>query len=191
MTVRKDFISPKIHHSKLGKLREVTVHVWNVADWLELRCEDKMTNKMKVVWSIPISKKAGKCTWKLSFLYFVLAGSDEELSGSEEAEEEPRVKPRKESRRRKRRAISPVVFDRSSGESEGSSDESSMHVKSKVSKVSGSKKKCRLKLDNFFEGARYFVMKSNNHENVALSKAKVCNGKAAKLNTRQIQWNLL
>ena len=65
------------------------------------------------------------------------------------------------------------MFEKSGGESGASSDESSGHLKSKVSKVSSSKKKSRLKLDDFYEGARYFVMKSNNHENIALSKAKV------------------
>jgi hypothetical protein len=54
----------------------------------------------------------------------------------------------------------------------GSTDELSNHVKSKVARVS-SKKKRRYKMDKYFEGARYFVMKSNNAENVLLSKAKV------------------
>ena len=29
-------------------------------------------------------------------------------------------------------------------------------------------------LDEFLRGSRYFIIKSNNYENVALSKAKVC-----------------
>ena len=29
-------------------------------------------------------------------------------------------------------------------------------------------------IDNILKGARYFIIKSNNHENVSLSKAKVC-----------------
>lgn len=53
-----------------------------------------------------------------------------------------------------------------------SSDEASNHVKSKVAKVS-SRKKRRYRMDKYFEDARYFVMKSNNAENVTLSKAKV------------------
>ena len=59
---------------------------------------------------------------------------------------------------------------RSSDESDNSSTES-LHIKSKVAKASSRQKK--INMEDFFEEARYFVMKSNNHENVALSKAKV------------------
>ena len=74
-------------------------------------------------------------------------------------------------RRRKRKATSPVEETKSSDESENSSTES-VPIKSKVAKAS--KQKNKINVDDFFEEARYFVMKSNNHENVALSKAKVC-----------------
>lgn len=79
----------------------------------------------------------------------------------------------KKVKRRKRRASSPVEGTRSSGESDNSLADSQLHIKSKVAKASSSKSKKTSNLDEFFEEARYFVMKSNNHENVALSKAKV------------------
>lgn len=78
----------------------------------------------------------------------------------------------KKVKRRKRRASSPVEGTRSSGESDNSLADSQLHIKSKVAKASSSKSKKTSNLDEFFEEARYFVMKSNNHENVALSKAK-------------------
>ena len=73
-------------------------------------------------------------------------------------------------KRRKRKASSPMEATKSSDESDNSSTES-LHIKSKVAKASAKQKK--INVDDFFEEARYFVMKSNNHENVALSKAKV------------------
>lgn len=76
-------------------------------------------------------------------------------------------------KRRKRKATSPVAVTRSSDESDNSSADSLLHIKSKVAKASSSKAKQKFNLDDFFDEARYFVMKSNNHENVALSKAKV------------------
>ena len=106
---------------------------------------------------------------------FSISGSvSEEISGSEDGDIDPEDEGRQRRRKRKRREISPVVFDRSSGasDSEHSSYDSSFHVKSKVAKVA-SKKKKRFSLNDFLDGARYFVMKSNNHENVSLSKAKV------------------
>ncbi|KAK3727852.1 hypothetical protein QZH41_001636 [Actinostola sp. cb2023] len=86
--------------------------------------------------------------------------SDDEVSGSEEEDES------KSSRKRK---MSSTVTHGSADQA--SSDELSNHVKSKVARVS-SKKKRRYKMDKYFEDARYFVMKSNNAENVLLSKAK-------------------
>ena len=74
-------------------------------------------------------------------------------------------------KRRKRKATSPIEGTQSSDESDNSSTES-LHIKSKVAKAS-SRQKNKVDVEDFFEEARYFVMKSNNHENVALSKAKV------------------
>ena len=77
-------------------------------------------------------------------------------------------------KRRKRKAASPAAAaTRSSDESDNSSVDSLLHIKSKVARASSSKAKIKFNLDDFFDEARYFVMKSNNHENVALSKAKV------------------
>ena len=76
-------------------------------------------------------------------------------------------------KRRKRKAASPATAARSSDESDNSSVDSLLHIKSKVARASSSKAKQKFNLDDFFDEARYFVMKSNNHENVALSKAKV------------------
>ncbi|CAH3173820.1 unnamed protein product [Porites evermanni] len=73
-------------------------------------------------------------------------------------------------KRRKRKAASPIEGAQSSDESDNSSTES-LHIKSKVAKAS-SRQKNKVDVEDFFEEARYFVMKSNNHENVALSKAK-------------------
>ena len=44
-------------------------------------------------------------------------------------------------------------------------------VKSKVDKVGNEKPN----IDRYLEDARFFIMKSSNHENVSLSKAKVRN----------------
>lgn len=74
-------------------------------------------------------------------------------------------------KRRKRKATSPAEGIQSSDESDNSSTEG-LHIKSKVAKAS-SRQKNKVDVEDFFEEARYFVMKSNNHENVALSKAKV------------------
>lgn len=91
----------------------------------------------------------------------------ENVSDVEDKQEQEKSKVR----RRKRKATSPVEETKSSDESENSSTES-VPIKSKVAKAS--KQKNKINVDDFFEEARYFVMKSNNHENVALSKAKVC-----------------
>lgn len=80
----------------------------------------------------------------------------------EKEDEEPRE------RRPKRKASSATEEQQSSAESDNSDSTESVHVKSKVAKAS----KQKINMDEFFEEARYFVMKSNNHENVALSKAK-------------------
>lgn len=104
--------------------------------------------------------------------FFPKGSDDEEVSGSEEEANEGEEKKSKSSRKRK---MSSAVAQGGSGEhisDGGSSDEQSGHVKSKVARVS--KKKRRNKIEKYFEGARYFVMKSNNNENVLLSKAKVC-----------------
>lgn len=75
---------------------------------------------------------------------------------------------------RKRRMASAIAQSGSNADmsDDASSDEASNHVKSKVARVS-SRKRRRYRLDKYFENARYFVMKSNNAENVLLSKAKV------------------
>lgn len=92
----------------------------------------------------------------------------ENASDREQKLQEERTKVK----RRKRKAASPAVATKSSDESDNSSVDSPLHVKSKVARAS-SKAKNKFNLDDFFDEARYFVMKSNNHENVALSKAKV------------------
>ena len=93
----------------------------------------------------------------------------ENASDKEQQLQEERTKVK----RRKRKATSPVAATRSSDESDNSSVDSLLHIKSKVARASSSKAKKKFNLDDFFDEARYFVMKSNNHENVALSKAKV------------------
>ena len=93
----------------------------------------------------------------------------ENASDKEQQLQEERTKVK----RRKRKATSPVAATRSSDESDNSSVDSLLHIKSKVARASSSKVKKKFNLDDFFDEARYFVMKSNNHENVALSKAKV------------------
>ena len=91
-------------------------------------------------------------------------------SDQEQKEQEEKTKVK----RRKRKATSPVAVNKSSDESENSdSADSLLHIKSKVAKASSKAKNKPVNIDDFFEEARYFVMKSNNHENVALSKAKV------------------
>ncbi|KAJ7372913.1 YTH domain-containing protein 1 [Desmophyllum pertusum] len=90
-------------------------------------------------------------------------------SDQEQKEQEEKTKVK----RRKRKATSPVAVNKSSDESENSdSADSLLHIKSKVAKASSKAKNKPVNIDDFFEEARYFVMKSNNHENVALSKAK-------------------
>lgn len=94
----------------------------------------------------------------------VTSKSESEIA-SDDDEKEDEV-PRE--RRLKRKASSPTEEQQSSAESDNSDSTESVHVKSKVAKAA----KQKVNMDEFFEEARYFVMKSNNHENVALSKAK-------------------
>ncbi|XP_052246660.1 YTH domain-containing protein 1-like isoform X2 [Dreissena polymorpha] len=74
-----------------------------------------------------------------------------------------------------KRAISPIQWDRNSDDDEEDEEEKSGDEGSeKGSKKSteDSEKARKKKLKYFFKNARYYLIKSNNHENVALAKAK-------------------
>ncbi|CAB4036389.1 YTH domain-containing 1-like, partial [Paramuricea clavata] len=88
-------------------------------------------------------------------------------SGSEDESKEGE----KQSRKRRHKSISPIVYDKDSSGSESESsgsDGSGTPVKSKVDKV----EKEKPNIDEYLMDARFFIMKSSNHENVSLSKAK-------------------
>ncbi|XP_048758647.2 YTH domain-containing protein 1-like isoform X2 [Ostrea edulis] len=81
-----------------------------------------------------------------------------------------------EKKKRKTRDISPIEWDRKSegkseeeeGEEEDGKSDDNKSEKSEDSTV----RRMSSKMKYIFRGARYFVIKSNNHENVALAKAK-------------------
>ncbi|XP_028403643.1 YTH domain-containing protein 1-like isoform X2 [Dendronephthya gigantea] len=75
----------------------------------------------------------------------------------------------KPARKRRHKSISPIVYDKDSSASESDSsgsEGSGTPVKSNVDKVE------KPNIDEFLLDARFFIMKSSNHENVSLSKAK-------------------
>ncbi|XP_069128600.1 claspin-like [Argopecten irradians] len=108
------------------------------------------------------------------------SGSDAEMRSDDE--EGPST------RKKKKRGISPIEWDRKSGykgegteqgEEEKDSEEEEEENKSgdendnKSDKSDdSSQRRMYSKLKYLFRGARYFLIKSNNHENVALAKAK-------------------
>ncbi|XP_033738732.1 YTH domain-containing protein 1-like isoform X2 [Pecten maximus] len=110
---------------------------------------------------------------------FTDSGSDAEMRSDDEG---PSM------RKKKKRGISPIEWDRKSGykgegteqgEEEKDSEEEEEENKSgeendnKSDKSDdSSQRRMYSKLKYLFRGARYFLIKSNNHENVALAKAK-------------------
>ncbi|XP_070563579.1 YTH domain-containing protein 1-like isoform X3 [Ptychodera flava] len=92
------------------------------------------------------------------------SGSSASDSGSEGRRK------RERRRRRKRRHISPIVFDKSQRNESGS--EGSHKISTVSSSVKQISKDQSSKLKYLFRDARYFLIKSNNHENIALAKAK-------------------
>ncbi|XP_022105415.1 YTH domain-containing protein 1-like isoform X4 [Acanthaster planci] len=98
------------------------------------------------------------------------SSSDEsESSLSDVSAEQSEDKPRKH--RPRKRSISPIVYERSgkkgSGLESGGEKQAPMESLSKVRKADPTSK-----LKYLFRDARYFLIKSNNHENVALAKAR-------------------
>lgn len=88
------------------------------------------------------------------------------ISSTSISDADDRERRRSRSHRRKRRhEISPIVYDRRSRSGERSPK------RSKVSS-SVSRKDYSAKLKYLFRDARFYLIKSNNHENVVLSKAK-------------------
>ncbi|XP_046549700.1 YTH domain-containing protein 1-like isoform X3 [Haliotis rubra] len=93
-------------------------------------------------------------------------------------------KPKHGGKKKRQREISPIEWDRQSEESEEnditdaseeSEDDEEKSVKSGEGGKSDSETERRRyasKVKYLFKGARYFLIKSNNHENVALAKAK-------------------
>ncbi|XP_060582597.1 YTH domain-containing protein 1-like isoform X2 [Ruditapes philippinarum] len=104
----------------------------------------------------------------------VLSGGGSEMeSDGEGGDEEGNPRKRKSS---DGRAISPIEWDKSEEEEEDEDDDekSGDEGSDKGSKKSGDdeEKARKKKLKYFFKNARYYLVKSNNHENVALAKAK-------------------
>ncbi|XP_066298016.1 YTH domain-containing protein 1-like isoform X1 [Branchiostoma lanceolatum] len=76
-------------------------------------------------------------------------------------------------RRKRKRKISPIVFDRgNTSDSENETASRSKRTRVPSSSVKAVKKDQSSKLRYLFRDARFFLVKSNNHENVALAKAK-------------------
>ncbi|XP_045160635.2 YTH domain-containing protein 1-like isoform X2 [Mercenaria mercenaria] len=104
----------------------------------------------------------------------VLSGGGSEMeSDGEGGDEEGKSRKRKSS---DGRAISPIEWDKSEEEEEDDDDDekSGDEGSDKGSKksVDDEEKARKKKLKYFFKNARYYLVKSNNHENVALAKAK-------------------
>ncbi|OXB60369.1 hypothetical protein ASZ78_013162 [Callipepla squamata] len=92
-------------------------------------------------------------------------GSVRSASGSEASDE-------KKKERKRARGISPIVFDRSgSSASESYAGSEKKHEKLSSS-VRAVQKDQTSKLKYILQDARFFLIKSNNHENVSLAKAK-------------------
>ncbi|KAM6346364.1 YTH domain-containing protein 1 isoform 4-T4 [Podargus strigoides] len=92
-------------------------------------------------------------------------GSVRSGSGSDASDE-------KKKERKRARGISPIVFDRSgSSASESYAGSEKKHEKLSSS-VRAVQKDQTSKLKYILQGARFFLIKSNNHENVSLAKAK-------------------
>ncbi|XP_042667896.1 YTH domain-containing protein 1 isoform X5 [Centrocercus urophasianus] len=92
-------------------------------------------------------------------------GSVRSASGSDESDE-------KKKERKRARGISPIVFDRSgSSASESYAGSEKKHEKLSSS-VRAVQKDQTSKLKYILQDARFFLIKSNNHENVSLAKAK-------------------
>ncbi|KAL3869121.1 hypothetical protein ACJMK2_041842 [Sinanodonta woodiana] len=74
----------------------------------------------------------------------------------------------------RKRAISPIEWDRQSEEEEEAEEEENEEAGDQSDDKSDKSETQRLnaKLKYLFRGARYYLIKSNNHENVALAKAK-------------------
>ncbi|XP_078576094.1 uncharacterized protein LOC144861876 isoform X1 [Branchiostoma floridae x Branchiostoma japonicum] len=82
-------------------------------------------------------------------------------------------KPSRDDRRKRKRKISPIVFDRgNTSDSENEAASRSKRTRVPSSSVKAVKKDQSSKLRYLFRDARFFLVKSNNHENVALAKAK-------------------
>ncbi|XP_039921826.1 YTH domain-containing protein 1 isoform X2 [Hirundo rustica] len=92
-------------------------------------------------------------------------GSVRSASGSDASDE-------KKKERKRARGISPIVFDRSgSSASESYAGSEKKHEKLSSS-VRAVQKDQTSKLKYILQDARFFLIKSNNHENVSLAKAK-------------------
>ncbi|XP_021370726.1 YTH domain-containing protein 1-like isoform X2 [Mizuhopecten yessoensis] len=111
---------------------------------------------------------------------FTDSGSDAEMRSDDDMEGPSK-------RKKKKRGISPIEWDRKSGfkgeeaehgEEEKDTDEEEEEIKSEENDNKSDKsddstqRRMYSKLKYLFRGARYFLIKSNNHENVALAKAK-------------------
>ncbi|XP_052775274.1 YTH domain-containing protein 1-like isoform X2 [Mya arenaria] len=107
----------------------------------------------------------------------VISGGGTDIESDGEGEEEGgRGRKRKSS---DGRAISPIEWDRNSEEEEEEDEEEEEEKSGDEQSDKGSKttaedeeKARKKKLKYFFKNARYYLIKSNNHENVALAKAK-------------------
>lgn len=81
-----------------------------------------------------------------------------------------------EKKKRKTRDISPIEWDRKSEgkseEEEGEEEDAKSDDNKSEKSEDSTARKISSKMKYIYRGARYFLIKSNNHENVALAKAK-------------------
>ncbi|XP_030852217.1 YTH domain-containing protein 1 isoform X5 [Strongylocentrotus purpuratus] len=94
-------------------------------------------------------------------------------SGSQIDEAESDHDSRQRSRRDRKRQFSPIVYEGEDiSDSEDDADDSNKKAKlsSSVNDMKGGDQTAKMKY--LFRDARYFLIKSNNHENIALAKAK-------------------
>ncbi|KAL4236855.1 YTH domain-containing protein 1 [Mactra antiquata] len=108
----------------------------------------------------------------------ILSGGGSDIESDGEGTEED-GKPSRKRKSSDGRGISPIEWDRYSEDDDDDDDDEEAEKSGDDDDDKGSKKSVedeekarKRKLKYFFKNARYYLIKSNNHENVALAKAK-------------------
>ncbi|XP_072021604.1 LOW QUALITY PROTEIN: uncharacterized protein [Amphiura filiformis] len=177
-TETDDLRPPGTDHKSKHHLLLTPVGKEMQAVWMQNRLQRK---------SLILQRRRLKMMMRMSQILMIMtpaeASTSSSSSSSSASSRSSRSHDSKEKRKRKRRPrrkrqISPIVFGQGveKPEEKTSSDSSDSGEESKKAKMPSSVKAVRKdqtsKLKYLFRDARYFLIKSNNHENVALAKAK-------------------